>query len=55
MDKRYFRLVDRSNDMEEEIDWTALDSAQVFKDFSVIFNNPLKCAERSLFRQDDPL
>ncbi len=40
MDQRYFRLVDRSTDMEDEIDWTALDRKQVFEDFAAIFNNP---------------
>jgi asparagine synthase (glutamine-hydrolysing) len=49
MDKRYFRLINRSNDMEDEIDWTALDSPQVFKDFSVIFNNPLNVQKEAYF------
>ena len=49
MDKRYFRLVDRSNDMQEEIDWIALDSAQVFKDFSMIFNNSLNVKKEAYF------
>ena len=30
LDDRYFRLVDRSTDMEEEIDWTLLDKDRVF-------------------------
>lgn len=39
MDQRYFRLIDRSTDMQDEIDWTAFDRRQVFEDFSNIFNN----------------
>lgn len=39
MEQRYFRLVDRSMDMTDEIDWTALDRRQVYEDFTKIFNN----------------
>ena len=49
MDKRYFRLINRSNDMEDEIDWATLDSPQVFKDFSAIFNNPLNVRKEAYF------
>lgn len=39
LDKRYFRLVDRSTDMVGEVDWNALDKARVFEAFRTIFNN----------------
>ncbi len=49
MDQRYFRLVDRSTDMEDEIDWTALDRKQVFEDFAAIFNNPANVEKEAYF------
>lgn len=39
LDKRYFRLVDRSTDMVGEVDWSSLDKAHVFEAFRGIFNN----------------
>ncbi|MBI3699908.1 MAG: asparagine synthase (glutamine-hydrolyzing) [Afipia sp.] len=39
LDKRYFRLVDRSTDMVGEVDWSSLDKAHVFESFCAIFNN----------------
>ncbi len=33
LDKRYFRLVDRSTDMVGEVDWSSLDKARVFECF----------------------
>jgi asparagine synthase (glutamine-hydrolysing) len=39
LDKRYFRLVDRSTDMVGEVDWSSLDKARVFESFRAIFNN----------------
>jgi asparagine synthase (glutamine-hydrolysing) len=39
LDKRYFRLVDRSTDMVGEVDWSSLDKGQVFEAFRAIFNN----------------
>jgi len=39
LDKRYFRLVDRSTDMVGEVDWSYLDKTRVFEDFRTIFNN----------------
>ena len=39
IDKRYFRLVDRSTDMVGEVDWSSLDKARVFEAFRGIFNN----------------
>lgn len=39
LDRRYFRLVDRSTDMVGEVDWNALDKGRVFEAFRTIFNN----------------
>ncbi len=49
MDQRYFRLVDRSTDMQEEIDWEQLNSDQVFQDFSTIFNNKANVRKEAYF------
>jgi len=49
MDQRYFRLVDRSNDMQNEIKWAALDSRKVFENFSTIFNNPSNVMKEAYF------
>jgi asparagine synthase (glutamine-hydrolysing) len=39
LDARYFRLVDRSSDMVDEVDWGVLDKGRVFSAFRDIFNN----------------
>ena len=39
LDERYLRLIDRSSDMIDEVDWAALDRAQVLEEFRSIFNN----------------
>jgi asparagine synthase (glutamine-hydrolysing) len=49
LDERYFRLVDRSTDMEEEIDWQALDKPRVFEDFRAIFNNQRNVRKEAYF------
>lgn len=49
MDQRYFRLVDRATDMQDEIDWTSLNMRQVFEDFSTIFNNPSNVKKEAYF------
>lgn len=49
MEQRYFRLVDRSTNMAEEIDWDALDRRQVFEDFAQIFNNPDNVGKEAYF------
>jgi asparagine synthase (glutamine-hydrolysing) len=49
MDQRYFRLVDRSTDMTNEIEWDALDQRKVFEDFSIIFNNPDNVKKEAYF------
>ena len=49
LDRRYFQLVNRSADMEEEIDWNALDMHQVFENFSTIFNNTANVKKEAYF------
>lgn len=49
LDQRYFRLVDRASDMQEEIDWAALDRRRVFEDFSAIFNNTANVRKEAYF------
>ncbi len=39
LDARYFRLIDRSKDMDDEVDWSALDKEGVFAAFQSIFNS----------------
>jgi asparagine synthase (glutamine-hydrolysing) len=39
LDERYFRLIDRSSDMNREIDWAELDKGRVFDSFREIFLN----------------
>ena len=39
LDERYLRLIDRSSDMVDEIDWSALDRDPVREHFRAIFNN----------------
>jgi asparagine synthase (glutamine-hydrolysing) len=38
LDRRYFALIDRSGDMESEVDWTLLDRTGVFERFCDSFN-----------------
>ncbi len=38
LDARYFRLIDRSSDMHDEVDWNLLNKEKVFEDFRAIFN-----------------
>jgi asparagine synthase (glutamine-hydrolysing) len=49
IDARYFRLVDRSADMGEEVDWHALDKAAVFEEFRAIFNNQANVKKEAYF------
>lgn len=39
LDARYFRLIDRSSDMAQEVNWSELDKRRVFDAFKEIFNN----------------
>ena len=38
MDQRYFRLIDRSTEMRNEVDWAALDFDEVIQTFGRLFN-----------------
>ena len=49
LDSRYFRLIDRSSDMKEEVDWHALDKDRVFEAFQNIFNNPENVGNEAYF------
>ena len=49
LDERYFRLVDRSTDMQDEIDWSALDKKRVFADFRAIFNSQSNVRKEAYF------
>jgi asparagine synthase (glutamine-hydrolysing) len=49
LDSRYFRLIDRSSDVTDEIDWHALDKDRVFRAFQSIFNNPENVGHEAYF------
>jgi asparagine synthase (glutamine-hydrolysing) len=49
LDERYFRLVDRSTDMRDEVDWQLLDKTRVFETFSNIFNNQANVQKEAYF------
>ena len=49
LDQRYFRLIDRSTDMENEVDWASLDRRGVFERFSAIFNSERNVKKEAYF------
>jgi asparagine synthase (glutamine-hydrolysing) len=49
LDERYFRLIDRSSDMIDEVDWSELDRAGVFARFREIFNSTNNVRKESYF------
>jgi asparagine synthase (glutamine-hydrolysing) len=49
IDARYFRLVDRSSDMMDEVDWSILDKKRVFSAFRDIFNNSKNVRHEAYF------
>jgi asparagine synthase (glutamine-hydrolysing) len=49
LDERYFRLVDRSTDMEQEVDWASLDKNRVRDSFLAIFNNQSNVHKEAYF------
>ncbi|MBV8890349.1 MAG: asparagine synthase (glutamine-hydrolyzing) [Alphaproteobacteria bacterium] len=49
LDERYFRLIDRSSDMENEVDWSLFDRKRVFENFLAIFNNPANVTKEAYF------
>jgi asparagine synthase (glutamine-hydrolysing) len=49
LDERYFQLIDRSSDMENEVDWSALDRAGVFTRFQEVFNSERNVSKEAYF------
>lgn len=49
MDRRYFHLINRSTDMQDEIDWSVLDCKKVFEDFATIFNSRANVQKEAYF------
>jgi asparagine synthase (glutamine-hydrolysing) len=49
IDERYFRLIDRSTDMVDEVDWSALDRDAVRERFRQIFNSERNVRKEALF------
>ena len=49
LDARYFRLINRSSDMEREIDWSELNKEAVFESFREIFLNTKNVEKGSYF------
>jgi asparagine synthase (glutamine-hydrolysing) len=48
-DERYFRLIDRSTDLEEEVNWAVLGKNRVFERFLAIFNNQSNVHKEAYF------
>lgn len=49
LDERFLRLIDRSTDMKEEIDWSTLDMEGVYQRFFEVFNNRQNVAKEAYF------
>ena len=49
LDERYFRLINRSSDMTDEVDWAELNFERVFADFQSIFNNTRNVRKEAYF------
>lgn len=49
LDERYFRLIDRSADMADEVDWSSLDRNGVFSRFQSIFNSEQNVRKTAYF------
>ena len=49
LDERYFRLIDRSSDMTNEVDWTSVDREAVFERFQGIFNSERNVRKEAYF------
>ncbi len=49
LDERYFRLVDRSNDMENEVNWNEISKTGVFERFQTIFNSERNVRKEAYF------
>jgi asparagine synthase (glutamine-hydrolysing) len=49
LDERYFRLIDRSADMADEVDWSSLDRSGVFERFRTVFNSERNVRKEAYF------
>lgn len=49
LDQRFLRLIDRSSDMKEEIDWTQLNTSAVYERFFGIFNSRRNVGKEAYF------
>jgi asparagine synthase (glutamine-hydrolysing) len=49
LDERYFRLIDRSVDFTDEVDWSQLDMENVFTSFRAIFNSERNVSHQAYF------
>lgn len=49
LDERYFRLIDRSNDTIDEINWDLFDKSIILEKFKGIFNNQSNVAKEAYF------
>lgn len=49
LDDRYFRLIDRSADMANEVDWSSVDRQAVFGRFQAIFNSERNVKKEAYF------
>jgi asparagine synthase (glutamine-hydrolysing) len=49
LDERYFRLVDRAADMQDEVDWSGIDRGAVFDRFQAIFNSERNVRKEAYF------
>lgn len=49
LDERYFRLVDRATDLENEVDWSLIDRDAVFGRFQAIFNSERNVRKEAYF------
>lgn len=49
IDERYFRLVNRASDSDQEFDWHQLDKDSVYARFSQIFSSPSNVRKEALF------
>lgn len=49
LDQRYFRLIDRSVEMTDEVDWDQFDRGRVFEQFAEVFNSEANIGKRALF------
>jgi asparagine synthase (glutamine-hydrolysing) len=49
LDERYFRLIDRTADIVDEVDWSSIDRSGVFERFSAIFNSERNVRKEAYF------